>query len=301
MKLLHTLRDIVFGACMAVADSVPGVSGGTIAFLLGFYEKFIASINDFLLGPWEKKKAVFPFLLKLAIGWVCCFAVCAILLSAIFNANIYALSSLFLGLSLLAIPIIIWEERAVLKGKYYWLLFTAIGVAIVPLLVQLNGIFGITDISHLTLPLAILLLVAGMLAISVMILPGISGSTMLLIFGLYVPLITAVSAVLHLDFSCVPALLIFIAGVIIGLALCTKLVRYCFERFRAQTIYLIIGLLIGSLYAIVKGPETVVAGNEMLTLATFSIWFFLLGAVIMILLEWLKLRLEKRKLAESGK
>ncbi|HJJ35706.1 MAG TPA: DUF368 domain-containing protein [Methanocorpusculum sp.] len=301
MKLLHTLRDIVFGACMAVADSVPGVSGGTIAFLLGFYEKFIASINDFLLGPWEKKKAAIPFLLKLAIGWVCCFAVCAILLSAIFNANIYALSSLFLGLSLLAIPIIIWEERAVLKGKYYWLLFTAIGVAIVPLLVQLNGVFGITDISHLTLPLVILLLVAGMLAISVMILPGISGSTMLLIFGLYVPLITAVSAVLHLDFSCVPALLIFIAGVIIGLSLCTKLVRYCFERFRAQTIYLIIGLLIGSLYAIVKGPETVVAGNEMLTLATFSIWFFLLGAVIMILLEWLKLRLEKRKLAESGK
>lgn len=295
MKLLKTLRDVIFGACMAVADSVPGVSGGTIAFLLGFYEKFIASIDDLLLGTWDKKKAAIPFLLKLGIGWIICFAACAVLLSAIFNANIYALSSLFLGLSLLAIPIIIWEERAVLKGKYYWLLFTAIGIAVVPLLVQLNGLIGITDISHLTVPLVILLVIAGILSISVMILPGISGSTMLLIFGLYVPLISAVSAVLHLDFSCVPALLVFIVGVIIGLALCTKVVRYCFDHFRSQTIYLIIGLLIGSLYAIVKGPETLAAGNEMLTMATFSIWFFLLGAVIMILLEWLKLHREKRR------
>jgi len=294
MKLLKTLRDVLFGACMAIADSVPGVSGGTIAFLLGFYEKFIVSINDFLLGPWEKKKAAIPFLLKLCIGWICCFAACAVLLSAIFDANIYALSSLFLGLSLLAIPIIIWEERATLKGRYYWLIFTAIGVAIVPLLVQLNGVIGITDITHLTIPLVILLLVAGILAISVMILPGISGSTMLLIFGLYVPLITGVSAVLHGDFSSIPALLIFIVGVIVGLALCTKLVRYCFERFRSQTIYLIIGLLIGSLYAIIKGPETLAIGNEMLTLSTFSIVFFLLGAVIMLLLEWIKLRREKK-------
>jgi len=280
---------------MAVADSVPGVSGGTIAFLLGFYEKFIVSINDFLLGPWEKKKVAIPFLLKLGIGWACCFAACAVLLSAIFDADIYALSSLFLGLSLLAIPIIIWEERTVLKGKYYWLIFTAIGVAIVPLLVQLNDIFGISyDLTHLSLPLAILLLMAGILSISVMILPGISGSTMLLIFGLYVPLITGVSAVLHGNIASVPALLIFIVGVVIGLALCTKLIRYCFDRCRSQTIYLIIGLLIGSLYAIIKGPETLSVGKEMLTLPTFSIVFFLLGAIIMILLEWFKVHREKR-------
>ncbi len=60
-------------------------------------------------------------------------------------------------------------------------------------------------------------------------------------------------------------------------------------------IYLIIGLLVGSLYAIAEGHETLSARNEMLSLTTFSIWFFLLGAIIMIIFGWLKL-LGERKL-----
>jgi Predicted membrane protein len=65
MKLLEPIANIIRGACMAAADSVPGVSGGTIAFILGFYEKFVSSINDFLLGPWDAKKKHFPSLLRL--------------------------------------------------------------------------------------------------------------------------------------------------------------------------------------------------------------------------------------------
>ncbi|HJJ38600.1 MAG TPA: DUF368 domain-containing protein [Methanocorpusculum sp.] len=293
MNILGTIKDFLRGICMAAADSVPGVSGGTIAFLLGFYEKFIVSVNDFLLGRKEKKLASLPFLVKLGLGWVVGFAVCAVILSAVFDANIYALSSLFLGLTLLAIPIVIYEERNALRGKLRWCFFTLIGICVVPLLVQLGGAVDVGDISHITFPLAVILFIAAVLAVSVMVLPGISGSTLLLIFGLYVPLISAVSAVLHLDFSCVPALLIFFAGALVGFALCTKVIRFCFERFRAQTIFMIIGLLIGSFYAIVKGPETLSVPQEMMTISTFNIGFFLIGAAVMVLLQVLKWKFGK--------
>lgn len=294
MSVFTTAKDVLRGIFMAAADSVPGVSGGTVAFILGFYEKFVSSVNDFLLGPMQKKKAALPFLIKLGLGWVFGFAVCAIVLSKVFEANIYALSSLFLGLTLFAIPIVIREERAALKGKLYWLVFTAAGLCIVPLLVHLRGFIDVGDISALSFPLAVLIFIAAILAVSVMVLPGISGSTLLLIFGLYIPLITGVSAVLHLDFSYLPALLIFAAGALVGLALCTKVIRACFEQFRSQTIYLILGLLIGSLYAIVKGPETLSVPQEMVTFSTFNWMFFAIGAAVMLGLQALKMYIERR-------
>lgn len=280
---------------MAVADSVPGVSGGTIAFLLGFYEKFVSSVNDFLMGSMEEKLKVLPFLLKLGIGWAGGFLVCAILLSELFDVYIYQLSSLFLGLTLLAIPIVVKEEWESMKGKYQWIIFTIIGAAIVPILVFLNSSFGSVDLTALTPMLGLILFIAGALAISVMVIPGISGSTLLLVFGLYIPLISAVSAVAHLEFVYIPALLIFAVGVLVGLTLCTKLIRVCYARFRPQLMYLVVGLLIGSLYAISKGAETLEIPLPALSPATFSIPFFILGILVMVVLEWLRRRTENNE------
>ena len=64
-RIVQHITDVLRGISMAVADSVPGVSGGTIAFLLGFYEKFISSVHCFLLGTNAERKAAFPFLFKL--------------------------------------------------------------------------------------------------------------------------------------------------------------------------------------------------------------------------------------------
>ena len=292
------LTDVLRGLCMGLADSVPGVSGGTIAFLLGFYEKFVVSVNDFLLGPVKDKIAAVPFLIKLGLGWACGFLVCAVLLSELFDTYIYELSSLFIGFTLLAIPIVIMEEKEALKGKYHWLLFTILGIAVVPLMLALNGLFGTVDLTALSLPLAVLLFAAGALAVSVMIIPGISGSTLLLIFGLYVPLISAVSSLVHLDFSVLPALIICGCGILFGLALCTKGIRICYNRFRSQLMYLVIGLLIGSLYAIAHGAETLSEPLPALGLETFSIVFFLIGAVIMLVLQCLKRTMEKNSQSE---
>ena len=88
---------------MALADSVPGVSGGTVAFLLGFYDRFIGSIDDLITGDKAKKKEAFFFLVKLGIGWICGFILAVLVLSSVFESHIYYISSLFIGFIIFAI------------------------------------------------------------------------------------------------------------------------------------------------------------------------------------------------------
>ena len=134
-----------------------------------------------------------------------------------------------------------------------------------------------------------------MIAISAMVLPGISGSTLLLIFGLYIPIISSIKSLIHLDFSHLPILIIFGLGVITGILLVIKLIKLALSKYRSQTVYLIIGLMLGSLYAIVMGPTTLEIPKAPMSIKTFSILFFALGALVMIGLEKLKQILESKK------
>lgn len=281
---------------MAVADSVPGVSGGTIAFLLGFYDKFISSVDDLLTGTMAEKKAAFPFLFKLVIGWAAAFLICAVILANLFDTYVYEISSVFIGLTVCAVPIVVMEEKETLKGHYLHSIFAAIGIVAVPLLMYFNPVTreSSVDLTQFSIGLALFLFIAAVLSISVMVLPGISGSTMLLIMGLYVPLISAVSAVVHLQFQYVPMLIVFGLGMITGLVFIAKLLRHCLEKYRSQTIYLSIGLLIGSLYAIVMGATTLDVPKPAMSFETFSILFFLLGAAILAGLQYMKKRAEKK-------
>ena len=140
--------------------------------------------------------------------------------------------------------------------------------------------------------------IAAMCAISAMVLPGISGSTLLLIFGLYVPVMTSIKELMKFNFNYFPPVLVFGIGVIVGVVLIIKLVKIALEKFRSQTVYFIIGLMIGSLYAIVMGPTTLEIPKKHLTLDTFSILFFIIGILIIVGLEQVKKILEKKKIEE---
>ena len=86
----------VRGFCMALADSVPGVSGGTGAFLLGFYDRFIGSLDDLFHGARAARFAAVRFLLKLGAGWAIGFGLSALVLTSFFDTHIYEVSSLFM-------------------------------------------------------------------------------------------------------------------------------------------------------------------------------------------------------------
>ena len=280
---------------MALADSVPGVSGGTIAFLLGFYDTFIESLNDLMGRDNDRRKAAFLFLVKLGVGWVIGFCMSVLILSSLFEVHIYRISSLFLGLTLFAIPMVIREEKEVLKDRYGNIVFTLIGVLVVFCITYFNpsGGEGISvSVEHLSLGLVVYVFFTAMIAITAMVLPGISGSTLLLIFGLYVPIIGAVKEFLHMNMDYVPILMVFGLGVVTGIVGIIKIIKMCLERYRSQTIYTIIGLMTGSLYAITMGPTTLDVPRAPMSPSTFSILFFLLGGVILAGLEFLKARLD---------
>ena len=91
------IKEAIGGFCMALADSVPGVSGGTVAFIMGFYDQFIGSVHDLAFGKMEDKKKAIAYLIKLGIGWIIGMGLAVVILSALFESHIYVVSSLFIG------------------------------------------------------------------------------------------------------------------------------------------------------------------------------------------------------------
>lgn len=288
---------------MALADSVPGVSGGTIAFIMGFYDKFIGSVHDIVFerGITEKRKEAFFWLVKLLIGWGIGMALAALVLTKFFDTHIYVVSSLFIGFVIAAIPVICHEEWENVRKNPANGVFLLIGLALVVLITVLRG--SVTSSFDLASPdflLFVFLLIGGMAAISAMFLPGISGSTLLLVFGLYVPVMTAVRGLLHLNFAYLPGLIVFGIGVLVGAASVVKGIRVCLERFRPQTIYMILGMMVGSLYAIVTGPTTIDAANAALDPSNFCIPAFIVGILLIAALEAGKHFVGQNKGGNSG-
>lgn len=278
------------GFCMALADSVPGVSGGTIAFLMGFYDKFIGSLDAVVSGSMKQKKNALTYLFKLGIGWFAGFILAVIVLSSLFERYIYNVSSLFIGFIIFAIPIVINEEKECLKSNKGMIFFVLIGIAIVSAITYFNPVNADNSfsLSSPNLFMFLYVFVTGAVAICAMILPGISGSTLLLIFGIYLPIIKSIREVLSFNLQPLPILAVFLLGVLIGIVSIIKIIKIFLERHRAAAIYLIIGLMIGSLYAIVMGPTTLDNPQPQLTAKTFSIMFFMIGGAVIMWLQLLK-------------
>lgn len=275
-----------------------GVSGGTIAFLLGFYDKFVNSLAHLLKGSKEEKKDAFIFLVKIGIGWVIGFLMAVSILASIFDEKIYQVSSLFMGFIIFAIPVVISEEKESFKGKYKNIIFTILGIAFVLGITLINPSANgeiVLDLTNLNLGTGIYIFLVAMIAISAMILPGISGSTLLLIFGLYMPIISAIKELMHFQFGYLPAVIIFGFGILTGVVIIIKLVQKCLEKFRSQTMYFIIGMMIASLYSIVIGPTTLKVPQPAMDFSTFSIVFFIIGGAIIGLLQLLKNIMSKKK------
>lgn len=290
--------NFIRGFCMALADSVPGVSGGTIAFLLGFYDKFIGSFDAIVAGKKAEKIDGIKFLIKIGIGWIAGFVISMLFLGSIFEAQIYNISSLFLGFIIFAIPIIIKEEKESLIDKYKNVVFLIGGIIIVSAITYFNpATKGGMDISidRLSIGLGVYVFVVGMIAISAMVLPGISGSTLLLIFGLYVPIVSAVKEVITFNFDYLPIVMIFGFGVLGGIFATIRIVKYVLNNYRSQTIYMILGLMIGSLYAVVMGPASLEIPKPPMTFSTFSIMFFIIGGILILGLQQMKNIFDKNK------
>lgn len=283
---------------MALADSIPGVSGGTIAFILGFYDDFVNSLNHLISGNKIERIKSFKFLSKIGIGWVIGFILSVLFITSIFEKNIYEISSLFLGFIIASIPLIVKSERKTLSERKN-IVFLIIGIIIVCGMTYFNPMsssgrsFSIR-LENLGLGFGAYIFLSGMIAISAMVLPGISGSTILLIFGLYTPILNGIKEILKLNLEYLPGIIIFGSGILLGILVTIRGVRSLLRKFRSQTIYCIIGLMIGSTYAVIMGPASLEIPQAPMSIGSFSIVFFAIGCTLVPALEKLKTVLKNK-------
>lgn len=231
---------------MGIADAIPGVSGGTIALLLGIYEELIHTISSLNFEQilylrkngfksfWSKINGGFLFSLLLGIGvsLISFVKISAILLDK------YPLFvwSFFLGLIIATVYVI---YKLIEKLNFRNILFVLISIMATLLLSS----FSTVEINNIGL---LYILFCGIIASSAMILPGISGSLILVILGVYTFLINALN---NLD---ILIILAFILGAIIGLLGFSRVLKYLFNNYRNITYSIMLGLVIGSIPKILK-------------------------------------------------
>lgn len=300
----YTKKDFttsITGFFMAIADSVPGVSGGTIVYIAGKYEDFVGSIAGISRkSDKEKIKKSIDFLIKLILGWVLGMGISISIIASLFEQIPYQLISLFFGFVLISIPFIIKEESLFKKISILNLTIMFLSIALVVAISSFSS-SSINFNDERTLSMYLYLFFVGAIAICAMVLPGISGSTFLLIFGVYVPIVNAVKSVLKFDFTYLDLTIVFGLGVLIGLGYFSRIIKYLFENYRAQTIFSALGLLIGSLYSIIVGPTSLTdaAGNNLnlspLNLSNVDFIWLLMGISIIVLLEWIRLFKNKKE------
>ena len=221
------------GLCMALADSVPGVSGGTIAFILGFYDDLLRALQGLFNGKGPVRRQSLRALLRFGIGWGVGMAACILALAELFELHVYFMCSLFLGLSAAAFPLVARAERGALRNTARYAPLALLGAALVVGLTLLREDAAVSlrvDFSELRVWPLLYLFVSGAIAVSAMILPGISGSTLLLIAGVYLPAMHALRQLLRLDFSGLPGILALGLGAAAGAALAARAIRAALRR-----------------------------------------------------------------------
>ncbi|WP_423363939.1 DUF368 domain-containing protein [Mycoplasma sp. P36-A1] len=296
------MMTTITGFLMAIADSVPGVSGGTIAYVMGKYEDFVNAISSMSskANKEDRKKGI-EFLIKLLMGWIVGMGLAITIVSTQVTHKPYEMTSLFLGFVIVSIPFIVKEEKLMSKISLKGILLTIIGILFVYLVSSSTaGAVNLGEEGSIVKYLYIF--VAGMVAICAMVLPGISGSTFLLIFGLYVPIITAVKNVMKFNFESLDICIVFGLGVLIGLFYFSKLVKYLLNNYRSLSVFFVVGLMIGSIYAICIGPTSLTdeitkqsLNLAPLGLSNFKVIWFVVGIIFILALEQLKHKMEGNK------
>lgn len=241
---------LIKGFFIGFAFIVPGLSGGTLAVYLGIYDKLLHAIGNIFK---EFKKSV-TFLLPVFIGVAISVILIAKLFSILLNWNSFIILLFFIGLMLGGLKDI-HKNTEQAKPKLSSIISFVIAFALVLLLVIFEKTGGGSNISfiEITIPNLIIVFLVGMAASMTMIIPGISGSALLLVLGYYTVIVSNIIGNI-LDFSNllynVQVLIPFLLGAGVGIILFSRVIEFSLKKFKAQSYYAILGFIIASCLAI---------------------------------------------------
>lgn len=279
-KIKGSLHTFLLGIIMGVANIIPGVSGGTIAVGLGIFDKLISSINNFIKKPKEN----LSFLIPLGLGMVFGILAFSGIISFGLKNYSFATNMFFVGLVVSSIPLIYTSSKEKnFKPAYY--IFIAIGFLIVVLfaIMEKNSVESTSSNIGYTK-----LFISGAIASSAMVIPGISGSFMMILLGVYNVLLEALSQLkdwllnmsdTSLLFESLHVIIPLGIGIVIGILLISKIIEFLFSKFHSQTYLVILGLIFGSLFAILTDSATYSSGVDTLVIIS-GIIMFILGLLL---------------------
>ncbi|MBP5685102.1 MAG: DUF368 domain-containing protein [Candidatus Methanomethylophilaceae archaeon] len=238
------LRTFLNGVVAGIASILPGVSGGLILVLCGTYERLIEDISKLR----EKLKPEFVYLVSIAVGLVVGMLACTILLDRVLDEYAAPLMALFFGLIVAQVPEV-WKLTGHEKGTKLPLssvICMAVGLGLIIALMVINGTGNEVDTEDHSFGNLVLFGLCGVVLAISKVMPGISGSSLLIALGLFD---VTIHSVADLDIYFIAALCV---GLLIGLLGFAKVMDFCLKRYRTQTYMLIMGLTIGSLLVIIQ-------------------------------------------------
>lgn len=277
---MRGLIKVLKGVLIGIANIIPGVSGGTMAVSMGIYDEIIGSVTRLFK---QFKKSILT-LLPYAIGMVIAIVGLSFVIEPMFENYPLQTASLFVGLILGGLPIIVKK----VKGKGIDILDVFLFLVFCALIIGMQ-LLGGSDVGEVVIKLSfvevIKLFLIGVIASATMVIPGVSGSMVLLILGYYNPIIKTIknfiealspfdmNALLHGAGILMP----FGIGVLVGIFAIAKIIEFLLSRFEKKTYYSILGLVIASPAAIYMG-----IGVGVLTATSISVsaLTFIVGFVV---------------------
>ena len=272
------IKNVLKGMLIGVANIIPGVSGGTMMVSMGIYDKLIHSLTHLFKEFKESMKFLIPIFIGMGIALVGL----SFIIEPAFEHCPLQTSCLFIGLIVGGLPAM-WQK---VKGKGMKISY------MIPFLVFFAVVVGLAamgekegNAADLTFSLwsVIKLFVVGIIASATMVIPGVSGSMMLLLLGYYNPIVGAikdfVTALVSFDIQgilsgcgvLVPAGI----GIVAGVFAIAKLIEVIFEKFPLQAYWAIIGLIVASPIAVLLMAQlgTITAASVAVSVVTFAVGF----------------------------
>ena len=288
--MLQWILDVLRGAVMGVSNIIPGVSGGTMAVSMGIYDRVIYAVNNLFKQFKKNLRDLLPILIGVLIGLFAFAALIGTLLGT--KSDEIPMTRLptnfaFIGLILGGLPAIykrVNMKDAKIPGIILFLIFLAL-VVVLPLLNPPEA--KTLDHSFGTILLMILL---GAISSSTMVIPGISGSMIMMLLGYYNSVINAMNDLRSGDWSSLVLLLPYVIGLLVGIVFIAKLMNYLLKKYAALTFCAIFGLVIGSPVALLM------QNRECFQLANAGNWIAsIICLVIGFAVAWFMAALDRKQ------
>lgn len=246
-KLILFIKGVVLG----VAFVIPGVSGGTLAVLLGIYEELIEAASNFYKNMVNFKK-YFMYLLPIGLGIIFSVAVFAKLIKFGLDKAPIITILIFLGMIIGGIPALVRNVKGT-KINLKDMTLMLVGLIIVISMLIFHKSNSNVVLTNMSITGYITLFLVGAIAAVTMVVPGISGSFTLMLIGYYEPILNLVNDITSFKNLGPNLILIFIfmLGVFIGIIFISKIIEWCLKHYKRETYYAIIGFVLSSIISVI--------------------------------------------------